>query len=133
MGNQCFKVIRQGIKPKSFSQIHLSKNDILNSADEKSTEHSNRNINFDSIPEIAEVPQLINDEETYNMQHPSRGIAVIFNHKNFVPRLRLGERMGTDRDKENLTAVLEELGFNVQVHDDLTYKGVEGVPTTWWV
>ena len=61
------------------------------------------------------------------MQHPSRGIAVIFNHKNFVPRLRLGERMGTDRDKENLTAVLEELGFNVQVHDDLTYKGVEGV------
>jgi caspase-like apoptosis-related cysteine protease len=127
MGNKSCKVIKQGVKPITSSQIHLGKNNTFNSSDEKSTEPNDRTITSDSVSKIVEDPPFNNDEESYNMSHPKRGLAVIFNHKIFAPKLGLAERKGTDIDKENLLAVLEELGFNAQVHEDLTYKEFEGV------
>ena len=40
------------------------------------------------------------DSETYNMNHRRRGYALIFNHKNFDPRLGLKTRNGTDADRQ---------------------------------
>ena len=42
------------------------------------------------------------DSETYNMNHKRRGLAIVFNHKNFDPRLGLKTRNGTDADRDNL-------------------------------
>ena len=43
------------------------------------------------------------DSETYNMNHRRRGYALIFNHKNFDPRLGLKTRNGTDADRQGDT------------------------------
>jgi hypothetical protein len=66
------------------------------------------------------------DSETYNMNHKQRGLAIIFNHKTFDKNLDLGIRNGTDVDRDNLVKTLEELDFEVQVHNDLTYKKLVG-------
>ncbi|CAG7824986.1 unnamed protein product [Allacma fusca] len=64
------------------------------------------------------------DSEVYNMNHQSRGRAVIFNHENFNPNLDLGRRNGTEKDRQNLKQSLKALGFEVSAHDDLTYQQV---------
>ena len=69
--------------------------------------------------------KISEDEEAYNMRHPRRGMAIIFNHKDFEPPLGLTQRKGTDRDKENLCNVLQQLDFEIHVYDDLNYKEVE--------
>jgi caspase-like apoptosis-related cysteine protease len=61
------------------------------------------------------------DSEIYNMSHPKRGRAVIFNHENFHSSLDLGRRYGTERDKVNLKATLSALGFEVITYDDLSF------------
>ncbi len=74
---------------------------------------------------IAKMP-VDRDSETYNMNHKRRGLAIIFNHKTFDKNLGLGIRNGTDVDRDNLVKTLEELDFEVQVHNDLTYKKLVG-------
>jgi len=61
----------------------------------------------------------------YNMHHNRRGVALIFNHKHFESRLGLKVRNGTDADKENLRNTLRQLGFQVHVCDDLTFREIE--------
>ena len=67
------------------------------------------------------------DSEQYNMNHRRRGKAMIFNHKNFDPRLGLKARNGTDRDRDNLRITLRNLDFEVKVYDDLPYKEMERI------
>jgi len=50
---------------------------------------------------VAQMP-VERDAEMYNMNHKRRGLAIIFNHKNFDPRLGLKTRNGTDADRDNL-------------------------------
>ena len=50
---------------------------------------------------VARMP-VERDAEMYNMNHKRRGIALVFNHKNFEPRLGLKTRNGTDADRDNL-------------------------------
>jgi caspase-like apoptosis-related cysteine protease len=53
----------------------------------------------------------------YNMNHPKRGIALIFNHENFdIPSLK--SRAGTNVDCENLSNTLKNLHFNVSIFKD---------------
>uniref|UniRef100_T1J912 Caspase-1 n=1 Tax=Strigamia maritima TaxID=126957 RepID=T1J912_STRMM len=57
----------------------------------------------------------------YNMSHKSRGVALIFNHKDFNIRLHLNRRNGTDKDRDNFKRALEVLGFNesnIKIYDD---------------
>jgi len=62
------------------------------------------------------------DSEVYNMNHKKRGIALIFNHLSFDPRLGLKERSGTNTDCTNLIKTFEELQLEVKPFKDLTYK-----------
>lgn len=62
------------------------------------------------------------DAESYNMNHKRRGLALIFNHKNFETRLGLGTRNGTDVDRDNLKRVLTNLDFDVRVYEDLPFR-----------
>ncbi len=62
------------------------------------------------------------DAETYNMNHRRRGLALIFNHKNFEPRRGLGTRIGTDVDRDNLKRTLTDLDFDVRVYEDLPFR-----------
>ena len=67
------------------------------------------------------------DSETYNMNHRRRGYALIFNHKNFDPRLDLKTRNGTDADRDNLQLTLRQLGFDVKVYNDCSFKEIEQI------
>ena len=48
-----------------------------------------------------------------------KGSALIFNHKKYLPRLKMNFRESSEKDKEKLESTLESLGFAVQAHDDL--------------
>ena len=50
------------------------------------------------------------------MNHKRRGKAIIFNIMHFKPSLKLRSRDGTDRDEENLSSKLTDLGFDVFVY-----------------
>lgn len=52
------------------------------------------------------------------MNHPNRGMAIIFNHEHFVLP-NLDRRSGTNVDCENLQKTLTHLHFNVKVYQDL--------------
>jgi hypothetical protein len=62
------------------------------------------------------------DCEEYNMGHPRRGIAIILNHVTF--ETKEGVREGSEMDCEKLQDMLNNLGFEVRVHIDLTYVQV---------
>ncbi|KAK2580379.1 hypothetical protein KPH14_006134 [Odynerus spinipes] len=62
----------------------------------------------------------------YNMDHPKRGLAIIFNHEHFFIN-HLKSRSGTNVDCDNLKATLECLGFEVKVYSNYTSKDVTNV------
>lgn len=62
----------------------------------------------------------------YKMNHPKRGLAIIFNHEHFnQPNLSM--RNGTNVDAENLRETFESLDFDVTIHKDLIYSDLEYV------
>lgn len=62
----------------------------------------------------------------YNMNHPKRGIALIFNHEEFgVGGLK--QRAGTAVDCENLNEQLKTLGFEVKVYNNMNYTDLNYV------
>lgn len=65
------------------------------------------------------------DSEVYNMNHKRRGLALLFNHKHFDPRLQLKTRNGTNADRDNLRITLRQLDFEVKVYDDLPFKELD--------
>lgn len=62
---------------------------------------------------------IMDPQLEYNMNHASRGLALIFNHENFHWTLRLNQRRGTQADSNNLERRLRNLGFTVHVHKDI--------------
>ncbi|XP_050517770.1 caspase-1-like isoform X1 [Diabrotica virgifera virgifera] len=60
----------------------------------------------------------------YNMDHPKRGMALIFNHE-FFDDEDLLTRRGTNEDCRNLKECLIALGFDVQVFKDLDNRDIE--------
>ncbi|XP_046667717.1 caspase-1-like isoform X3 [Homalodisca vitripennis] len=63
----------------------------------------------------------------YKMDHKYRGIAVILNHENFMPNMKLKPRAGTNVDSEQLEKSLRRLGFQIQVHYDLTVEKIDKI------
>lgn len=60
----------------------------------------------------------------YNMNHPKRGLALIFNHEHFeIPQLKA--RTGTNVDCENFASTLKCLDFDVRVYKDLKLREVQ--------
>ncbi|XP_050312158.1 caspase-1-like [Anthonomus grandis grandis] len=59
------------------------------------------------------------DDECYNMSHPNRGIALIFNHQ-FFDRPNYKERRGTSFDRDAMANVLEKMGFELHIYQDLS-------------
>jgi ketopantoate reductase len=55
------------------------------------------------------------------MSRERRGMAIIFSHEKFDD-LSLKPRVGTKEDRDNLARTMGGLGFEVAVHDDLTYQ-----------
>lgn len=82
--------------------------------------------NHASPQNIAPMPAE-RDAECYNMNHRRRGLAIIFNHKNFDMRLGLKTRNGTDADRDNLRSTLRSLDFDVKVYNDLEFKNMEQI------
>ncbi|XP_034489050.1 caspase-like [Drosophila innubila] len=60
----------------------------------------------------------------YNMNHKKRGMAIIFNHKNFDERMGQDTRHGTDVDVANLERVLQQLHFDVIQYKDLCHNEI---------
>lgn len=78
----------------------------------------------DSSPVPAKGSGCERDAEEYNMSHPRRGVALIFNHQFFD---RLSARSGSSKDCYNLSDQLRLLGFEIQIHNDLSYSQLSGV------
>lgn len=81
--------------------------------------------------------EIAQDSETYNMEHYRRGTVIIFNHYEF-DSTRLEIRKGTERDVEALTAVLENLQFEVIICNDYLYDEIynkikEGKRGNWCI
>ena len=58
------------------------------------------------------------------MCHPRRGVALIFNHQNFN---WISARSGSDKDCKELSSELRCLGFDIEVHHDLSYAKLSQV------
>lgn len=78
----------------------------------------------DAFPVPAKGSGCSKDAEEYNMCHPRRGVALIFNHQNFN---LLQARSGTDKDCKDLSIELNCLGFDIQVYQDFSYDQLSNV------
>jgi hypothetical protein len=78
----------------------------------------------DASPAPAKGSGCERDAEEYNMRHPRRGVALIFNHQFFD---RLQARSGSSKDCDNLSDQLQSLGFEIQIYKDLSYTQLSGV------
>ena len=67
------------------------------------------------------------DATHYNMSHPRRGKAYIFNHTHFDPVQQLKARIAADTDRDNLRVCLRQLDFEVEVFEDLPVKDINRV------
>lgn len=59
----------------------------------------------------------------YRMDHPKRGLALIFNHESFSSGL--SPRTGTNVDCDDLKNCLAGLGFEVEHYQDLKFKAIK--------
>ncbi|XP_045463169.1 caspase-1-like [Harmonia axyridis] len=65
------------------------------------------------------------NDSRYYMNHPKRGVALIFNHMNF--NSNLPTRQGTNKDKDDLESLFTKLKFRVESYDDLTKEQIRNV------
>ncbi|OQV19986.1 putative Caspase [Hypsibius exemplaris] len=59
----------------------------------------------------------------YDMNHPRRGLAIIFNNVNYE-KAGLDSRKGSEIDVDILKVTLKALGFSVRIHDNLSGKRI---------
>lgn len=62
------------------------------------------------------------EADQYNMDHPSRGKCVIFNHEHFD--MGFEPRMGSHVDAKRIEQTFQRLGFQVEICDDYEYSEV---------
>ncbi|XP_069181848.1 caspase-1-like [Procambarus clarkii] len=60
------------------------------------------------------------DAVRYDGNHSQRGHCLILNHRIFDSNTGFSERHGTDRDRDQVQKLFENLGFKVTVHNNLT-------------
>ncbi len=75
---------------------------------------------------IPDIPPSIVDMTCpyYEMTHDQRGLAIILNHFTFDSS-EIGDRHGTEKDRERLIKTFHELGFKVKVYDDLKLEDID--------
>uniref|UniRef100_A0A1B6D4Z5 Caspase family p20 domain-containing protein n=1 Tax=Clastoptera arizonana TaxID=38151 RepID=A0A1B6D4Z5_9HEMI len=66
------------------------------------------------------------DAVNYNMDHPKRGHAIIFNHEEFTMD-NMPARRGSHLDAARLQNTLTALGFSVQVFNDLCLEKIKSI------
>lgn len=66
-------------------------------------------------------------EEEYSMINNPRGRAIIFNHYKYDPKLKLGDRKGTQQDEDKIKAALTNLKFQVELHENITFSEIQTV------
>lgn len=64
------------------------------------------------------------------MTHDKRGIAVIFNQVNFS--IKCSTREGSDKDRDDLQQLLNELNFEVKTYNDLNVSEITDVLKMGW-
>ncbi|KAJ0180413.1 hypothetical protein K1T71_003817 [Dendrolimus kikuchii] len=79
--------------------------------------------NSSSMRRFARMP-VDRNAPYYNMNHKSRGMAIIFNHEHFDIH-SLKPRTGTNVDSDNLSKVLKGLGFRVTVLHNLKSEDIQ--------
>lgn len=79
--------------------------------------------NHERVAKVAYMP-VDRYASEYNMKHPKRGLAIIFNHEHFEV-MSLKSRAGTNVDCENLRMTLERLHFDVMVLKDLRHTEIQ--------
>lgn len=60
----------------------------------------------------------------YKMDHENRGIALILNHMYFKDSDMCPTRDGTNKDRDDLMRLFDKFGFQLVVHNDLTYRDI---------
>lgn len=53
----------------------------------------------------------------YKMNHKNRGLCLIFNHEKFID-MGLGQRKGTQVDRDRLLKTFTDLDFDVRIFDN---------------
>ncbi|KAA0183851.1 caspase-1-like [Hyalella azteca] len=61
----------------------------------------------------------------YRMDSQKRGYCLVFNHKNFHPKVNMNTRKGTDKDRDDIVNLFTKLNFTVQVFNDLTLDSLK--------
>ncbi|XP_004523240.1 caspase-3 [Ceratitis capitata] len=61
-------------------------------------------------------------EVDYRTDNPHIGLAIVLNHKNVKGQLK---RKGTEKDRDDITASLENFGFDVRVYNELTSRKIK--------
>ncbi|XP_071499316.1 caspase-7-like [Diadema antillarum] len=92
-------------------------------AEEQMLSEKIRSMNLEEIS--AKVTQSsplhrLNQSVLYNMTHTNRGRAVIVNETRFEPVTGVEDRGGTDPDMNGLERAFGKLGFQTEIHSDLT-------------
>lgn len=75
--------------------------------------------------DLPQISKIDFESDSYNMNYPRRGKAVIFNNKTFSSKTGMGERTGTDVDAQNLYFMFTEMGFNTDIQNDLKAHEME--------
>ncbi|KAL1459324.1 hypothetical protein WDU94_011318 [Cyamophila willieti] len=97
-----------------------------NLASSTTTQSSNNNQSPDPQSECQdiEVPMPVaKDSAEYNMSHPRRGRAIVFNHDEFEMD-NMTPRPGSGADVKNLEASFDALGFVVSVYTNRDFKEI---------
>ncbi|KAH3863378.1 caspase-3-like [Dreissena polymorpha] len=74
----------------------------------------------DKFQNIMTFEEFTADE--YKMDHLNRGLAIVINNEVFSKELGLGARTGTYQDAVALNERFEDMGFDVQMHENVPVK-----------
>ena len=88
------------------------------------------------VPPVTHVKEMktstSRSDDWYDMDHPQRGQAHIFNHKIFKKRISgeiLDSRKGTEKDVNALKKSLATYGWNVTIHNDYKKYQIDKIMT----
>ncbi|XP_042858269.1 caspase-1-like [Penaeus japonicus] len=91
----------------------------VNNIDDNNNEDAEDQIEIVNIRPQGARMSVDSDALRYNMKHKRRGHCVIFNHSHFDQHTGLGERKGTEKDCNQAKKLFTNLGFDVDVKNNL--------------
>ncbi|XP_068084304.1 uncharacterized protein [Anabrus simplex] len=104
-----FELMKPVIKDSTLSNSSTSINEFKKTGDSTTEEYGDESITYCS---------------DYDMNHPRRGYALIFSHKNFLEHLNLNERDNADIDAQKLLHTFRRFNFTTEVYMDKKYHEI---------